>query len=87
VVNEEAALDAGEAAARCATMDSSARAIRSSVACFGGEDGRFVAGFADFRWGAREAAREPVLLGFFDILGVPDDAPISGLAQGCKRPK
>ena len=68
-------------------MVSSARAIRSSVACFGGADGRFVAGFADFRGPVPEAAREPVLLGFFDILGVPQDAPISGLAQGRKRPK
>jgi hypothetical protein len=68
-------------------MVSSARAIRSSVACFGRAGGRFVAGFADFRWPAFEAAREPVFWGFFDILGVPDDAPISGLAEGRKRPK
>jgi hypothetical protein len=68
-------------------MVSSARAIRSSVACLGGAGGRFVAGFADFRWPALEAARDPVLLGFFDILGVPQDAPISGLAEGRKRSK
>jgi hypothetical protein len=49
--------------------------------------GRFAAEPGDFRWTALEAAREAVLLGFFDIFGLSDDAPLTGLAEGCKQPK
>src|SRR5437763_6748444 len=83
----EAASAVGEAAERCAAIASSARAIRSSAPCFGDEAERFVAAFADLADLALEAARAPVFRGFFDIYGVPDDAPISGLETGRKRRK
>src|SRR5947209_5035242 len=68
-----------EAAERWAAIASRARAIRSSAPCFDDEDGRFVAAFADLAASDFERARVPVFRGFFDISGVPDDAPISGL--------
>jgi preprotein translocase subunit YajC len=52
-----------------------------------GGGGRFVADIRNFGETAFEAAREPVFRGFFDILWVPDKAPISGLLGGCKRRK
>jgi len=36
---------------------------------------------------ALEAVREAVLVGFFDIFGVPDGAPITALDGACKRLK
>jgi hypothetical protein len=68
-------------------MDSSARAIRSAVSPSVDAVGRFAAVSGDFSWAALEAAREAVLLGFFDILGLSDDAPLTGLAEGRKQPK
>jgi hypothetical protein len=52
-----------------------------------GAGGRFVAAAGNLRELALEAARGPVLLGFFDILGVPDGAAISGLSRGRKAGK
>jgi hypothetical protein len=43
-----------------------------------GAAGRFVAAIGNLRELALEAARGPVLLGFFDISGVPCHAAISG---------
>jgi hypothetical protein len=57
------------------------------VSCSEGGSGRFVAASGDFREAALEAARGPVLRGFFDIIEVPDRAPISGLTGGRKRRK
>src|SRR5258708_39685512 len=68
-------------------MVSRARAILSVVSCSAGGAGRFVAVACDFRAGTLEAARDTVLRGFFDILEVPDGAPISGLTGRCKRSK
>src|SRR6202012_2954381 len=82
-----AAEDGGEAAERCDAIDSSARAIRSEVSRSEEAAGSLGAETGDFRWPALEAAREAVLLGFFDIFGLSDDAPLTGLAGACKRPK
>jgi hypothetical protein len=68
-------------------MASSERAILSAVSCWEGAAGRFVAAVGNLRALALEAARGTVLLGFFDILGVPDRAAISGLLTARKRPK
>jgi hypothetical protein len=65
-------------------MASSARAILSVVSCSEAAGGRFVAAGGDFRRAALEAARDAVLRGFFDIIEVPDRAPISGLTGGRK---
>jgi hypothetical protein len=68
-------------------MVSSARAILSELSCPEGAAGPFVAAFDDCRAAGLEAARGPDLLGFFDIFGFPDRAPITGLKVGRKRPK
>jgi hypothetical protein len=68
-------------------MASSERAILSTVSCPEGAAGRFVAAIGNLRELALEAARGTVLLGFFDILGVPYRAAISGLLTARKRPK
>src|ERR1700761_9800786 len=68
-------------------MASSARAMRSSVACLGGCEGRFAAAVGGLRGAAREAGREAVLVGFFDIFGVPDGAPITAPKQARKHLK
>ena len=74
-------------------MDSSACAIRSEVSRSEVAAGRFAAVAGDLRRVALEAAREAVffavflavLLGFFDIFGLPDHAPLTGLQGACKR--
>src|SRR5258708_40219571 len=85
--NESLALTVGDAAARRVAMVSRARAILSVVSCSAGGAGRFVAVACDFRAGTLEAARDTVLRGFFDILEVPDGAPISGLTRRCNPSK
>src|ERR1700733_15828920 len=72
--SDSAAEDFGDAAERCDAMDSSARAIRCAVSPSVDAVGRFAAPPGVFRWPALEAAREAVLLGFFDIFGLSDDA-------------
>jgi hypothetical protein len=54
------------------------------VSCSEAAGGRFVAAGGDFRGAALEAARDTVSRGFFDIVEVPDRAPISGLTGGRK---
>src|ERR1700753_472691 len=71
-------------------MASSAQAMRSSVAAFaalGGCDGRLAAVACGLRRAALGAVREAVLVGFFDIFGVPDGAPITALGGPRKRLK
>jgi hypothetical protein len=68
-------------------MASSASAILSAVSCLEAAAGRFAAAVGNLRELALETARGLVLLGFFDILRVPDHAAISGQMADRKRCK
>src|ERR1700732_1578611 len=86
-LSDPAAGAAGAPAKRCEAMVSSERAIRSAISCPEDAAGPFVADTGDFRTAARRAGRGPVLLDFFDIFCLPDDAPLTGLTGGRKRGK
>src|SRR5580693_5790183 len=85
--SESAAEDAGDAAERCEAMVSSARAIRSAASRSEDATGRFAADSGDFRRPVRAAGRDAVLVGFFVIFGLSDDAPLTGLTGARKRRK
>src|SRR5579863_5964223 len=85
--SESAAEAAGDAAERWVTIASNAHAIRSGAsppeACTA------ICSDVDgvFRKAALGAERGASLRGFFDILGLPDHAPLTGLTGGRKRRK
>jgi hypothetical protein len=68
-----------------AAIVSRARAMRSSMAGGLVARGRFAAAFAGFLTTVFTAGRRLVLLGFFDILGLPQAEPISTPADARKR--
>jgi hypothetical protein len=70
-----------------AAIVSRARAMRSSMAGGLVARGRFAAAFAGFRTAGFATARRLVLLGFFDIWGLPCGEPISAPAGARKRAK
>jgi len=82
--SDPAAVAAGDPADRCEAMVSSAHAIRSAISCPEDARGAFLSLITgDFRTGGpAERNRGAVLLGFFDIFRIPDDAPLNGPYRG-----
>ena len=83
--SESAVEEALDAADRCAAMASSANAIRSAAPRSAAAGDRLVAAGGVFRCTALAPARAAALVGFFDIFGLPDAAPLTGLTGGRKR--
>jgi hypothetical protein len=77
--------EAGVVAARCVTILSSARAIRSAASPSGASAGGLADSPGIFRCAGAAALWGAALRDFFDIFSLPDNAPLTGLAGGRKR--